>query len=82
MNTWIVGDLIGAVVLVPALGITLGRLLLTLRSIARGLDVIVDSNSEVLGHLHAIPRLAETELLTGAGLPGVTRYTSTLEQAL
>lgn len=82
MNAWIAGDLLGALVLVPALAVTLSRLLLSLRAILRGLDAIIVGNNEVLAQLHAIPRLAETEMLTGAGLPGVLRYTGALEQAL
>lgn len=82
MNAWIVGDLIGGFALLPALVVTFGRLILTLRSIARALAGIVDCNREVLEHLHAIPRLSETEMLTGAGVPGVVRYTSALENAL
>lgn len=81
MNAWVAGDLLGALVLVPALAITFGRLLLTLRTIAAGLERIIESTTEIVGDLHAIPRLAETEMLTGAGLAGVTRYTSALEQS-
>ncbi len=81
MNARIVGDLLGALVLVPALAITFGRMLVSLRAIASGLELIIENTTEIVDDLHAIPRLAETEMLTGAGLAGVARYTSALEQS-
>jgi len=53
----------------------------SLRAIASGLELIIENTTEIVDDLHAIPRLAETEMLTGAGLAGVARYTSALEQS-
>jgi hypothetical protein len=55
--------------------------LVSLRAIASGLELIIENTTEIVDDLHAIPRLAETEMLTGAGLAGVARYTSALEQS-
>jgi len=82
MNAWILADALAALVLVPALAITLGRLLRTLRGIAAELVPITAHCAEIVPLLDAVPRLAEAEMLTGAGLAGVTRYTTALEKAL
>ena len=81
MTAWTVGDLLGILAL-AALAITFGRLILTLRAIVTGLDAITEANAGIVEDLHAIPRPAETQMLTTAGLPGVMRYTGALEQAL
>lgn len=81
MTWWTIADLVGGLVLLPALALTFGRLILTLRRIALQIEPITENCTGVLPHLHAVPRLAETEVLTGAGVAGITRCSDALAVA-
>lgn len=81
MNWWTGADLLGVLVLLPALTVVFWRLLATLGHIATLLVPITEDCEAITGELDGISRLAETEVLTGAGLAGVTRCTSALAMA-
>jgi hypothetical protein len=81
MNWWIAADLLGAFVLVPALAVAFGGLIRTLRTIVGMLPTLVDDCAAITGELDGVSRLAETEMLTSAGLAGVTRCTEALAAA-
>jgi hypothetical protein len=82
MTWWTSADLLGGLVLLPALAVTFGRLIATLRRIAGKIGLITDDCAAIAAELDGVPRLAETELLTGAGIAGVVRCTDALAAAL
>lgn len=78
---WWIADLLGAIVLLPALSWTILVLLRPIRQIAEHVDDVVTDLNEVLGALDRVPDLAETVMLTSAGRPGVERYGDALRSA-
>ena len=82
MDWWYVSDGIGIVVFVPALVISLMRVVQPLRTIDRHLAAIVGECNSIAASLDALPGLSETELLTGAGQPGIVRYADAMERIL
>lgn len=82
MTWWITADLLGGLVLLPALAATFARLVATLRRIAGLIGPITEVCTAIVAELHAVPRLTETEVLTGAGVAGVVRCTDALAAAL
>lgn len=78
---WWIADLLGAIVVLPALCWTILALLRPIRQIAEDLEHVVADLNETLGSLDAIPDLAETVMLTSAGRPGAERYGDALRSA-
>jgi hypothetical protein len=81
LNWWYVSDGLGVVVFLPALVVSLARLIRPLRSIDGHLAAIVDNCNDIASSLDGLPGLSEAELLTGAGQPGIVRYSDALERA-
>lgn len=82
MTWWTTADLLGGLILLPTLAATFGRLIATLLHIERELTPITENCVAIAAQLDSVPRLAETEVLTGAGVAGVARCTNALEAAL
>jgi hypothetical protein len=82
MSWWTAADIVGGVVLLPALTVTFGRLVGTLRRILGEIEPISQNCVSLAADLHSLPRLAETEVLTGAGVAGVVRCKDALAAAL
>lgn len=78
MNWWTIADLIGVFVLLPVLTVPFVGLIKTLRNIADLLAPITEDCEAIAAGLDGVSRLAETEVLTSAGLAGVTRCTNAL----
>ncbi|MFI5626432.1 hypothetical protein ACIA03_23435 [Nocardioides sp. NPDC051685] len=73
--------MIVAVALLPALAWSIASLLRPIRQMAEHLEHVVDDLNETVGSLDAIPDLAETVMLTGAGRPGAERYREAVRRA-
>lgn len=83
MNWWyLLGDALGAFVLLPALVWSLIRLVRPLVTLRGHAASILASCGEIAAAVDELPRLGETQMLTGSGGPGVERITEALEQAL
>jgi hypothetical protein len=78
MIWWYVADLLGVFVLLPALALFLRRLVRPLAAADRHITDIRDHVTAIAVALDGVPNLAETQMLTGSGLPGVERYTDAL----
>lgn len=82
MTWWSLANALGGLVLLPALAWFLIRLERPLAALRGHAASILVSCGEITAALDELPRLDETQMLTGAGGPGVERITEALEQAL
>lgn len=82
MHWWYIADALGVVVFVPALAYALRRLIRPLRALDRTLRGIAADSAVIAASLDGVDALAETQMLTAAGLPGVVRVSDALDGAL
>jgi len=73
---------VGGVVLLPALIATFVRLVVALRRILDEIAPITQNCLFLVADLDSLPRLAETEVLTGAGVAGIVRCKDALAASL
>lgn len=82
MFWWYIADAVGAVVFLPALIFSLHKLIGPLRTLDEHLRAIASDSVHITASLDGIAGLSETQMLTGAGLPGIVRISDALEGAL
>jgi hypothetical protein len=75
---WYVADLLGVFAFLPALAVCLRRLERPLALADKHTTRIRDDVTAIAAALDGLPGLAETQMLTGSGQPGVVRYTEAL----
>ena len=78
MHWLIIGDVLGVFVLLPLLARSLVALEGSLHKINKTIDQIVVECRLIPPTLDHVPRLAETQMLTGAGSMGIVRYSEEL----
>ena len=78
MFWWILTDSAVLLLALPGLAWALWTLVTPLRAISAVLEEIGRDCNAIAPALDKIPDLAETELFTGAGLAGITRYADAL----
>lgn len=78
--TWlIIGDLLGLLVLLPGLYRALIHLENSLRTVDENLTNILAECQLIVPALDGVARLAEAQMLTGAGSFGIVRYGDELQ---
>lgn len=78
MSWWLLADAAGAIVFLPAMIVSLNKLTRPLRAIERHLGAIAADSVHITASLDGVSGLSETEMLTGAGLPGIVRIAQAL----